>query len=336
MKRAICLLLLLLLGLTTLLPADIYRSWWWMALWCLAVVYLLAEIIKSHMWRNPGLLGVHASLAVIALGGIVSALTTHHTDIFMPYGCSERFFGEYALPQALRLDSITGLTAQFTAADGSALAIAPNRPGHFGGDMLIYMQSVNGGVWLKAVSDPCGGTIIRTGYAILALLMPLCCIKGRRERRIGVLSTGLFAISCASLGIWLAVAGPQSPLLASPWLAVHVALLIAAYLLLLATWVLAVSGSGSQWLRPLLLGGTYLLTMGIASGSLWAEVSWGRLWSWDPKETWALVSLGVYLMPLHFSYTERGRRKYLILAPVVLIVTFFGVNHMQSLHAYLK
>lgn len=82
-----------------------------------------------------------------------------------------------------------------------------------------------------------------------------------------------------------------------------------------------------------------LLTLMIAAGAYWANRTWGTYWSWDPKETWALITWLVYAGYLHMRITRgwRGRRAaaFAILGFAVVLFTFFGVTYLlPGLHAY--
>jgi len=82
-----------------------------------------------------------------------------------------------------------------------------------------------------------------------------------------------------------------------------------------------------------------LLTLMIASGAYWANRTWGTYWSWDPKETWALITWLVYAGYLHMRITRgwRGRRAayFAIIGFVIVLFTFFGVTYLlPGLHAY--
>jgi cytochrome c-type biogenesis protein CcsB len=82
------------------------------------------------------------------------------------------------------------------------------------------------------------------------------------------------------------------------------------------------------------------LTLGIITGSLWAQLAWGSYWSWDPKETWSLITWIVYAVILHNRLTMgwRGRKTayMMILGFVSIVVTFLGVNFIVGgLHSYL-
>ena len=132
------------------------------------------------------------------------------------------------------------------------------------------------------------------------------------------------------------------PVLSSPWLAIHVSLVMAAYALLLFACLLAAAGlclrRDVRLVPVLLYPAVYLLGLGIMTGAVWASVAWGRYWAWDPKETWALITLMVYAVPLHRSATflayPRRLQLYVLLASSALLMTYFGVNYLGGLHAY--
>lgn len=82
-----------------------------------------------------------------------------------------------------------------------------------------------------------------------------------------------------------------------------------------------------------------LLTLGIITGSVWAESAWGSYWSWDAKETWSLITWFLYAALLHgrLAIGWRGRRAaiFAILGFAVLVFTFLGVNlFLSGLHTY--
>ena len=86
--------------------------------------------------------------------------------------------------------------------------------------------------------------------------------------------------------------------------------------------------------------GLYMLTIGTFLGGIWANESWGRYWGWDPKETWAMVSILVYAIILHLRFIPALQSKYIFnLASLVgiwsIIMTYFGVNYyLSGLHSY--
>lgn len=88
--------------------------------------------------------------------------------------------------------------------------------------------------------------------------------------------------------------------------------------------------------------GIFMLACGTFLGGMWANESWGRYWSWDPKETWAFISVIVYAFVLHARLIPGLHRPFLFnfLALVsfsTVIMTYFGVNYYLSrLHSYAK
>ncbi len=86
--------------------------------------------------------------------------------------------------------------------------------------------------------------------------------------------------------------------------------------------------------------GVVMLTIGNFLGGQWANESWGRYWGWDPKETWALISILVYAFVLHMRLIPGMRSKWLfnlmsVIAFASIIMTYFGVNfYLVGLHSY--
>ena len=86
--------------------------------------------------------------------------------------------------------------------------------------------------------------------------------------------------------------------------------------------------------------GFLMLTLGIITGSVWAHSAWGSYWSWDPKETWSLITWLIYASVLH-SRLVRGwtGKKIAILCFIgfaCVLFTYFGVNYLAGLHSYAK
>ena len=153
----------------------------------------------------------------------------------------------------------------------------------------------------------------------------------------------------------LASGSPQitslMPVLQSPLLSIHVAMVMKAYALLAMITLLAFHGlylarsrkfdklERTTALSQLLLYPAIVtLCIGIFVGAVWANVSWGTYWSWDPKETWALITLMIYAIPLHRSFVSWSPARYhlfVLLAFLTVLMTYFGVNYFLSgMHSY--
>ena len=86
--------------------------------------------------------------------------------------------------------------------------------------------------------------------------------------------------------------------------------------------------------------GFIFLTLGIVTGSVWAHYAWGAYWSWDPKETWSLITWLTYAVMLHVRLVRgwRGRRMAImaIVGFACVLFTYLGVNFLPSLHSYMQ
>ena len=155
---------------------------------------------------------------------------------------------------------------------------------------------------------------------------------------------------------------PLVPVLKSYWLAIHVAIITASYgffglssLLGVLALVLMVLRNNSNQVRVTgyieqlttinemsATVGLYALTIGTFLGGIWANESWGRYWGWDPKETWALITVAIYSFIVHMRLIPplRGVFNYnmaSILGFASVLMTYFGVNYFLSgLHSYGK
>ena len=146
---------------------------------------------------------------------------------------------------------------------------------------------------------------------------------------------------------------PLMPVLQSPLLSVHVMTVMCAYALFALQMMLGIyalycslftihySLERVTALSQLLLyPAIFLLTIGIFLGAVWANVSWGNYWSWDPKESWALITLMIYAIPLHKASIgafnkPRFYHIYMISAFLAVLITYFGVNFiLGGMHSY--
>jgi cytochrome c-type biogenesis protein CcsB len=152
------------------------------------------------------------------------------------------------------------------------------------------------------------------------------------------------------------------PVLKSYWLVIHVATITASYGFLFMGALLAyinfllmimqTKGNKANIRITIqeivmvtemsLIVGLYLLTIGAFLGGVWANESWGRYWGWDPKETWALVTIIVYAFVLHMRMVPglQGLFAFNLAALLSIgsvIMTYFGVNYyLSGLHSYAK
>lgn len=145
------------------------------------------------------------------------------------------------------------------------------------------------------------------------------------------------------------------PVLQSPLLSIHVVVIMIAYSLLafiMLNGVTAVILHQSQKeckeqierlqiiSQIILYPAIFLLAIGIFIGAVWANVSWGRYWGWDPKEVWALITMLVYALALHprslpWFHRTMFFHVFCITAFITVLITYFGVNFLLGgMHSY--
>ena len=156
---------------------------------------------------------------------------------------------------------------------------------------------------------------------------------------------------------------PLVPVLKSYWLVVHVAIITSSYgffslsmliaMISLIFYIIANKDTfkrhNDTTLKELAIVsemslniGLLALTIGNFLGGIWANESWGRYWSWDPKETWAFISIMIYAFVIHMRLVPglRGRYTFHVVTMFAfcsMVMTYFGVNYyLSGLHSYAK
>ncbi len=149
---------------------------------------------------------------------------------------------------------------------------------------------------------------------------------------------------------------PMAPVLSgTPWLAIHVPIIMVSYSVLALGVLIAHMQVGIEIFRPkareaagrmndllywYMHVGSLLLVAGIITGSIWAATSWGRYWGWDPKEVWSLIAFLAYMGILHARFDRQihafGVAAASIVAFWTVLMTYIGVNFVLSsgLHSY--
>jgi len=154
--------------------------------------------------------------------------------------------------------------------------------------------------------------------------------------------------------------GNLVPVLDSYWVMIHVSIIVASYgpftlsmmlgLIALFLYVMTTSKNKKKISLQIkeitiinemsMTVGLVLLVIGNFLGGMWANESWGRYWGWDPKETWALISIMIYAFVLHMRLIPGLRGRFLLnvlayFAFASILMTYLGVNHLLSgLHSY--
>lgn len=194
--------------------------------------------------------------------------------------------------------------------------------------------------------------------AWLSILMtPIAGNRVKEMLPFGYIVCGL-ALLVSTFGDSTEQIAPLAPVLRSPLLSIHVVVIMISYTLLAFTMLNGVAAliiNTTHKNSPLanreiaalqrtsilmLYPALFLLTAGIFIGAVWANISWGRYWGWDPKEVWALITMLVYSATLHSSSIKAMRRPmffhiYCIVAFLAVLMTYFGVNFiLGGMHSY--
>ncbi len=376
---------------THFVTEAIYTSWWMIALWAVLAVSSVFYVVRWRMWRQVCTFGLHMALLLILAG----ALTTHligvqgrvHLRQWMPpvktYYVSDG--SECTLPFRIALDNfeveyypdsdapkdyISHLTIIDCEGVKTMGTISMNKILKYKG-YRFYQTSYDEdhrGSLLSISHDPYGIGLTYAGYILLLLSMIGFFFQRRSgfrhmlqsstmAARIAMIIGSLCGAVLATVMVLSYTHGdePLIPVLRSPLLGIHVAVIMIAYVLLACTAICGIVAevqhhrksdynhtieqlhiAGRLMLYPAL----FLLTAGIFIGAVWANVSWGRYWGWDPKEVWALITMLVYAVPIHSRSMKRFAcpiifHRYCIAAFLCVLITYFGVNLLLGgMHSY--
>ena len=218
--------------------------------------------------------------------------------------------------------------------------------------MWLYLTLVIGLRWYISGTGPYVGRynvmMLMAWFSILAILLlyrtfPLI-------EPLGFLLAG-FTMLLASRESVNPQIMPLMPVLRSPLLSIHVVSMMMSYTLFGLVAFNGIMGlaipsrEAKESLRDVslvvLYPAVFLLTFGTFLGAVWANISWGSYWAWDPKETWALITMLVYAFTLHGGALKPFRNAsffhgYTIFAFVCVLVTYFGVNLLLGgMHSYM-
>ena len=215
------------------------------------------------------------------------------------------------------------------------------------GKMLKYQQK-NGGVSMPSDRRVAAERIYnRIPFA--TILFMLCLAMG--------IISFLYAIirMCREDNGANNVGTDADPVLNSPLLSVHVSIIMMGFAMLSFTFISGLTAIllrlVSRTAQPKMVQMQQLslvflypalaaLGIGIFIGAIWANVSWGEYWGWDPKEVWALITFMIYAIPLHARSVAQLRRPtafhlFMTLAFLTLVMTYFGVNYfLGGMHSY--
>ena len=362
---------------TEYVSEHIFGAWWFSAMWAVLTAVATFYFIKRKV-RRASVVVLHLSFVIILAGALLTHLTAVRGVVPLRKGiatneyltrdmylhklpftiCLENFEIKFYEGSDMPSDYVSHVTI-----DGKPFIISMNQIVSQKGVRLYqsdYDMDLQGSI-LAMNSDPWGIPVTYCGYALLfvSLVWMLIDPKGKFRQQLSILRqqrfpivifTG-FLLSCFILLLYhflgkYSAANHPLPVLNSRLLPLHVSTIMMAYTLLLLTFIVSLVGVAMPKQRQkmyhfsqfLLFPALMLLCYGIFIGAIWANVSWGTYWSWDPKETWALITLMIYAAPAHRTFSNLSTMKYHIymaLAFFTILMTYLGVNYfLGGMHSY--
>ncbi len=356
---------------------HVFGAWWFSALWAVLTAVAAFYFVKRKV-RRVSVIVLHLSFVVILAGALLTHLTAIRGVVPLYQGiatneyltrdmylhrlpftiCLEKFEIKFYEGTDMPSDYVSHVTI-----DGEPFTISMNQIVSHKGVRLYqsdYDEDLRGSL-LAMNSDPWGIPVTYCGYALLfvSLVWMLADPQGKFRQQLSILRkqrfplvifTG-FLLACFVLLLYhflgkYSAANHPLPVLNSRLLPLHVSTIMMAYTLLLLTFIISLVGIAVSKQRQkmyhlsqvMLFPALLLLCYGIFIGAIWANVSWGNYWSWDPKETWALITLMIYAAPAHRSFSNMSPRKYhlyMTVAFFTILMTYLGVNYfLGGMHSY--
>ena len=354
--------------------AHVYSTWWFVGLWALLAGLLIYMAVKCHMWKRLAVSALHLSILFILLGALLTMLTGQHGRMKLePNRPNSHFFiqdqddiTKEALPFSLTLNRFEIEKYPDSEKPKDYVSYLQLNDGGTHQDVVISMNNIlrhkhyrfyqsdfdeQGNSILDVARDPWGIGVTYAGYALLFAALAVILFERRKDFPAVTWSwLGVLIVLMVVLYIRM-LTHPLLPVLRSPFFSLHISTIVTAYALLLGIVIVSIIAlikpkdkARLERLKSLSTAMLYpavaLLAIGIFIGAIWANVSWGNYWSWDPKEVWALITLLIYAAPLHEKLWKTFQKPmffhiYGILAFLSVLITYFGVNLLLGgVHSY--
>jgi len=353
---------------------HVYGTWWFVGLWALLAGLMVYMAVKCRLWKRMAVCALHSAILLILLGALLTMLTGQHGRMQLePNRPNSHFFikhhGEVtkeALPFSLTLNRFEIETYAGSDKPKDYVSYLNLDDGETRTDVVISMNHILrhrhyrfyqsdydalGNSVLDVARDPWGIGVTYAGYALLFFALVTLLVERRKAfPTVSISWLSVLVIMTVALHIRM-MTRPLMPVLRSPFFSIHISTIVTAYALLLGILVVGIIAlikpkdqTRLERLKSLSTAMLYpavaLLAIGIFIGAIWANLSWGNYWSWDPKEVWALITLLIYAAPLHGKLWKTFNKPlffhvYCILAFLSVVITYFGVNLiLGGIHAY--
>jgi ABC-type transport system involved in cytochrome c biogenesis permease subunit len=353
--------------------AHVYSSWWFVGLWALIAGLMAFMAVKCRMWKRMAVCALHSAILLILLGALLTMLTGQHGKMQLePNRPNSHFFiknhneiTQETLPFSLTLNRFE-IEKYENGKPKDYVSYLRLSDGKTQKDAVISMNHIlkhkhyrfyqsdydeHGNSVLDVARDPWGIGVTYAGYALLFFALIAMLIEHRKAFPAVTISwLSMLVVLTVVLHIRM-LTHPLMPVLRSPLFSIHISTIVTSYALLLGIMIIGIIAvlrpkdlARLERLKSISMAMLYpavaLLATGIFIGAIWANISWGNYWSWDPKEVWALITLLIYAAPLHEKLWKSFQKPlfyhiYGIIAILSVVITYFGVNLLLGgVHAY--
>ena len=363
---------------TDFASSHVYGTWWFVALWAVFLVVAAILTFRDNNWKKPVVLTLFLATTCILLGALLTKTTGQHGRMKLePNRPNSQFYIEnygditkVALPFTLILDHFEIETYPDSQKPKDYISHLQVQEGSTTTETIISMNNImkrdgyrfyqsdyddKGNSILDVAHDPWGIAVTYVGYVLLFIgLVAMLFERHKKLWGITVAWLSVLVILMVVLHVRM-LTHHLMPVLRSPLFSIHISTIVTAYALLLSIAIVGIIAVVTRIAKPsnleylerlkdistaMLYPAVALLAMGIFIGAVWANISWGNYWSWDPKEVWALITLLIYALPLIPNVLKSFQRPmffhtYGIFAFLSVLITYFGVNLLLGgVHAY--
>ena len=358
--------------------SHVYGTWWFVVLWAAFLVVAAILTFRDNNWKKPVVMTWFLATTCILLGALLTKTTGLHGRMKLePNRPDSQFYIEengeitkVALPFSLVLDHFEIETYPDSPKPKDYISHLQIQDGNTSTETIISMNNIlkrdgyrfyqsdyddKGNSILDVAHDPWGITVTYVGYVLLFVGLIAMLIE-RRKKLWGITVAWLSVLVILMVVLHVRMLTHQlMPVLRSPLFSIHISTIVTAYALLLGIAIVGIIAIIMRIAKPsnlerlerlkdistaMLYPAVALLAMGIFIGAVWANISWGNYWSWDPKEVWALITLFIYTLPLIPNVLKSFQKPmffhiYGIFAFLSVVITYFGVNLiLGGVHAY--
>ena len=358
--------------------SHVYGTWWFVVLWAAFLIVAAILTFRDNNWKKPVVMTLFLATTCILLGALLTKTTGLHGRMKLePNRPNSQFYIEengeitkVALPFSLVLDHFEIETYPDSPKPKDYISHLQIQDGNTSTETIISMNNIlkrdgyrfyqsdyddKGNSILDVAHDPWGITVTYVGYVLLFVGLIAMLIE-RRKKLWGITVAWLSVLVILMVVLHVRMLTHQlMPVLRSPLFSIHISTIVTAYALLLGIAIVGIIAIIMRIAKPsnlerlerlkdistaMLYPAVALLAMGIFIGAVWANISWGNYWSWDPKEVWALITLFIYTLPLIPNVLKSFQKPmffhiYGIFAFLSVVITYFGVNLiLGGVHAY--